>query len=523
MADKSIGELPAAEQLYDDSLIPMEQGGQAKSVSGQILKNYAKQGVEAYVEAAQTAASAANKAVSQVGSSVEDAQAAASRAEAAAIHQPIVQGGTWWTWDPETGAYTDSGQPAQGPTGDKGDQGDTGPEGPQGPQGTGLTVLGQYDTQELLEAAVPAPEIGDNYYVGAAAPYDVYTCTAKGWVNGGPLQGAQGPEGPKGDQGEPGPAGPAGATGADGADGASAYGQAVSAGYTGTEAEFYAALVTLQNAPFLPLSGGTVTGNVCIKGFSDWSERFEIKNGIVNLIDDSGTSAFKMLTDGDADGSNPYVFLSMEHDGVDQGPVEIYNVATPGSDYSVANKKYVDDAAAGAGGDDPKQWHAIEVVPFSADSYSTLAVGDYDFELDFPILPSQHRYDIKIVTFGLNQYGWSGGTASPVIANFSLVSSAGGVTSRSIGMQPTESDGSEHLSWPSYLERWIPTPNDPSEALSYFTTGYVKGSYQNMSAGKSGQSLFSYPNYAYDKVRMQVSNQNSETLGIRIEYRQVSD
>lgn len=50
--------------------------------------------------------------------------------------------------------------------------------------------------------------------------------------------------------------------GATGADGKSAYQSAVEAGYTGTEAEFYAALVTLQDAPFLPLSGGDMAGRV---------------------------------------------------------------------------------------------------------------------------------------------------------------------------------------------------------------------------------------------------------------------
>ena len=47
-----------------------------------------------------------------------------------------------------------------------------------------------------------------------------------------------------------------------GADGKSAYQQAVDAGYTGTEAAFYAALVTLKDAPFLPLVGGEMTGNI---------------------------------------------------------------------------------------------------------------------------------------------------------------------------------------------------------------------------------------------------------------------
>lgn len=45
-----------------------------------------------------------------------------------------------------------------------------------------------------------------------------------------------------------------------GADGKSAYQQAVEAGYTGTEAAFYAALVSLEDGPFLPTSGGTMTG-----------------------------------------------------------------------------------------------------------------------------------------------------------------------------------------------------------------------------------------------------------------------
>lgn len=53
--------------------------------------------------------------------------------------------------------------------------------------------------------------------------------------------------------------GPAGEAGLPGK---SAYQSAVEEGYTGTELEFYAALATLENAPFLPLSGGTMTGNL---------------------------------------------------------------------------------------------------------------------------------------------------------------------------------------------------------------------------------------------------------------------
>ena len=100
-----------------------------------------------------------------------------------------------------------------GPQGLQGPKGDTGPEGPQGPKGDtgeGLTVLGRYDTPEALQSAVPTPSAGANYYVGTAAPYDVYTYTqTDGWLNVGPLQGAKGDTGPAGPQGEPGAPGTA--------------------------------------------------------------------------------------------------------------------------------------------------------------------------------------------------------------------------------------------------------------------------------------------------------------------------
>lgn len=47
-----------------------------------------------------------------------------------------------------------------------------------------------------------------------------------------------------------------------GRDGKSPYEAAVDQGYTGTEAEFNAALVSLKDGPFLPLSGGTLSGNL---------------------------------------------------------------------------------------------------------------------------------------------------------------------------------------------------------------------------------------------------------------------
>ena len=176
-----------------------------------------------------------------------------------------------------------------GPQGPQGVQGATGPAGPQGPKGDtgeGLTIKGRYDTLEALESAVPSPAAGDNYYVGTAAPYAVYTFTGTdGWLNGGPLQGAKGdtgpagPQGAAGPQGEPGPAGPAGAQGAPGPQGepgpnelsgstATAFagllkgnGAKVTTAVAGTD---YATPAQLEGK--LDKTGGTINGALTVSG-----------------------------------------------------------------------------------------------------------------------------------------------------------------------------------------------------------------------------------------------------------------
>lgn len=69
--------------------------------------------------------------------------------------------------------------------------------GPQGETGRGFKVLGYYATLEALEADVSAPEVGDAYGVGAAAPYDIYIWdgVTLSWANNGALQGAKGDDG----------------------------------------------------------------------------------------------------------------------------------------------------------------------------------------------------------------------------------------------------------------------------------------------------------------------------------------
>ncbi len=82
--------------------------------------------------------------------------------------------------------------------GKQGDPGEPGQKGDPGEPGKGLElgdVGGPYDSQGALESAVPAPEEGSSYFVGAAAPYDLYRYREGGWQNLGPLQGAPGPAG----------------------------------------------------------------------------------------------------------------------------------------------------------------------------------------------------------------------------------------------------------------------------------------------------------------------------------------
>lgn len=220
MADKTIGSLPAAPDLYDDSLLAVEQQGQAVKLTGAQIKGFARQGVSQYVQAAQDAASEALEAVGKVGDSVEQAQTAAQTAQEYSGKPPVIQDGTWWTWNAEAKAYQDTGKPAQGPQGEQGIQGIQGPEGKQGPigpqgqpgaDGTSFVVKGRFDTLAELESAHPAGQTGDAYAVGTPEDNTVYlwSADAQAWQDVGSLQG---PEGPEGKQGPVGPQGPPGST-----------------------------------------------------------------------------------------------------------------------------------------------------------------------------------------------------------------------------------------------------------------------------------------------------------------------
>ena len=143
MADKTIGSLPAAPDLYDDSLLAVEQQGQAVKLTGAQIKGFARQGVSQYVQAAQDAASEALEAVGKVGDSVAQAQTAAQTAQEYSGKPPVI------LVDLERGGQGVSGyrQARPGPPRGTGHSGHPGPGGqagayrPSRPAGGGRDLL----------------------------------------------------------------------------------------------------------------------------------------------------------------------------------------------------------------------------------------------------------------------------------------------------------------------------------------------------------------------------------------------
>lgn len=133
-----VGELPVAPDIYDDTLIPVEQEGRARHMTGAQWKAY---GVAA-------------------------AKEEADRAEAAAIRQPTIgTDGTWLVWDANAEAYVDTDLPARGEKGGKGDKGDPGEPGKNGTNGisphigeNGNWYVGETDTGVEATAGAAAAE-----------------------------------------------------------------------------------------------------------------------------------------------------------------------------------------------------------------------------------------------------------------------------------------------------------------------------------------------------------------------------
>lgn len=94
MADKTTGGLPAVQEspigglpgileLYQDSLIPVEQQGEARHMTGGQFADFARESAKQDVQRAVDAAERAEEAAGSIGTAVEDAQTAAEAAQAA--------------------------------------------------------------------------------------------------------------------------------------------------------------------------------------------------------------------------------------------------------------------------------------------------------------------------------------------------------------------------------------------------------------------------------------------------------
>lgn len=224
MADKNIGALEQISELNDESLLVVEQNGEAGKMTGAQFKKYAQDSVEAEVEAAKKAAEEAAKiaaetiteemqgyvqsatasqeaAAESAASAQKDAEAVNTTLEQAkdtaeeyiravetvadevkgySSHPPVIDAetGYWMEWNGEEYVVTDN--DSVGPQGPQGIQGETGPQGEQGIQ-------------------------GERGIQGETGPQGE--------------QGIQGEVGPQGEQGIPGPAGPQGVAGPQGPQG----------------------------------------------------------------------------------------------------------------------------------------------------------------------------------------------------------------------------------------------------------------------------------------------------------------
>lgn len=172
--------------------------------------------------------------VTTAGNDAKRAEAAADRAESAAVHQPMISAAqTWLTWDPNKGLYIDTGVLAAGvpgPTGPAGPSGGpTGPTGPTGPKGDqgengaagGIGPTGPTGAAGETGATGPTGPTGPKGEQGpAGATGEVGPTGPAGSAGAAGATGPTGPTGPKGDQGAAGEIGPTGPTGAPGTVGA---------------------------------------------------------------------------------------------------------------------------------------------------------------------------------------------------------------------------------------------------------------------------------------------------------------
>ena len=396
MADRTIGELaeapisalPSIADLYDDSLLVVEQQGEPRKMTGEQWKRYAQAGVAVYVESAKTAAETAQGAASQASGAAQEAESAKNAAQTAqagaekaqkAIENLEVDSITLPSGEPASVEKTAAdghvkllfGLPAgkQGPQGQKGSSIEkierTAGNGAAGTVDTytitmtdgsthdfhvynGMDGMGSGDM--LKEIYDPQNKATDIFQAIADAVKDV-----KIEVDGVPTKDSENPVSSGGvfsaleakqnnitgtteqvvgfDAG--GKPTPISKDELKGPDGKTAYQYAVDGGYTGTEEQFQELMGT---GPWLPLTGGKVTGPIISSVGFNGNSALEIVNTMsdrwsVNLISNSVSAK---------DGVNkPRLNFYNKNTGDDRTTI-LGMIDTPVVDTDAANKSYVD-------------------------------------------------------------------------------------------------------------------------------------------------------------------------------------
>lgn len=92
MADRSIGELPVADHLDDESLLVVEQQGEARSILGALIRSFAEAVSKAFVQSAKDAAERAEQSAMDAEESADKAQASKLAAAASAVEAAESEG-----------------------------------------------------------------------------------------------------------------------------------------------------------------------------------------------------------------------------------------------------------------------------------------------------------------------------------------------------------------------------------------------------------------------------------------------
>lgn len=117
MADKAIQDLTRIDKLQTSDLLVVgdaSNGYNAYAMTGSVLRSYVEEQATGIVEGAEESAEIASVSAQQAQQSAASALQSASTAQQYSGKPPVIQGGTWWTWNADIGSYEDTEEPARG-------------------------------------------------------------------------------------------------------------------------------------------------------------------------------------------------------------------------------------------------------------------------------------------------------------------------------------------------------------------------------------------------------------------------